>query len=94
GFHPIIAVLIDNKEEISNTVYSGSVRYSDTTLPASSKNVDVYCLFSNQPTLPFRIRIPSKNLTSPTLNGPQTYRFANLVINWGDPDLIVIVEPA
>ena len=96
AYNPIAAILIDGAEMISNTAYSGngSVRYADKTLPAAARNIDVRIIFSNSPQLPYRIRIPSKNQTSPVLNGPQTYRFANIVTDWGDPDLIIIVEPA
>jgi len=96
AYNPIAAILIDGAEMISNTAYSGSgsSRYADKTLPAATRNIDVRIIFSSSPQLSYRIRIPSKNQTSPVLNGPQTYRFANIVTNWGDPELIIIVEPA
>lgn len=95
SYNPIGAVIVGDSELIFNTAYSsGSTRYSDVTLPAGTRNIDVRCTFGAQPTLPYKIRIPSKNQTSPVLNGPQTYRFANIVTNWGDPELIIIIEPA
>ena len=95
AYNPIVALLFDGVEKVPNTAYHATeVRYADSGMPAGSYMIDVKCIFSAQPTLPYKIRIPSKNLISGTLNSNQTHRFANVVVNWGDADLIVIVEPA
>ncbi|MDQ6479796.1 DUF5977 domain-containing protein [Dyadobacter sp. LHD-138] len=95
SYNPIGAIMINDVELIPNTTYTGAPpRFSDTTLPAGTRNIDVRCMFANVPTLPYRVSIPSKNQTSPVLSGPQTYRFANIVSNWGDPDLIIRIDPA
>lgn len=98
SYNPIAAVLMDgiSPVPIPNTSYEDgvTVRYCRFDLDAGTYNIDAEALFSNSPTLPYKISIPSKYLTTGTLNGPQTYRFANVVVNWGDPALIIVIEPA
>ena len=95
SYNPIPAVLLNGTSLIPNTTYNpGVTRYADNPLDAGTYNIDVRAIFSAAPTLPYKIRIPSKSLASPTLNGNQTYRFSNVVLSWGDPDLVIIVEPA
>lgn len=94
SYNPIPALIVLGTEIVPNTANSWGSRYSGTTIPASTNSFDVKCTFAGQPTLPYRIKIPSKNMESPVLHSNQTYRFANIVTSWGDSDLIVIVEPA
>ena len=95
SYNPIAAVLLSGVEIIPNTTYAlGVTRYAASPIDDGTYNIDVRAIFSSPPTLPYRIRIPSKSLASPTLNGPQTYRFSNVAVAWADPDLIIIIEPA
>lgn len=94
AYNPVVALLVNGAELIPNTSFTNGLRFADTGISAGSYMIDVRCIFAGQPTLPYKIRIPSKNLASGTLHSNQTHRFANVVVNWGDADLIVIVEPA
>ena len=92
-YWPIIAIYESDEALIPNTSYSTVTRYAETTIPAGTRNIDVRCIHSNAPIGNYRLRIPSKNLVSGVLSNSTTYRFANIVTNWGDPDLIIIAEP-
>lgn len=94
SYNPIIALLKAGVEIVPNTTYSATVRYAGEALPAGTYNLDIRASYSSPPTLPFRLRIPSKNMVSPVLNDNQTYRFANVPVAWGDADLIILSEPA
>ncbi len=94
---PVAAVLMDGFTEdsqvITNTTYNDpNPNYSWLTFPAGIYNFDVRVLFPLPPTHPYKLSIPSKFLATGTLNGVQTYRFANVEIKWGDPDLIIVIE--
>lgn len=98
SYNPIASVIqssFPSPEIIPNTSYTGAAtRFAGAGLPAGTWNIDVRCIFAAPPTLAYRIRIPSRNLDSGVLGGNITYRFANIPLSWGDPDLIIIVEPA
>jgi hypothetical protein len=91
---PVPSVNMGSKMIISNHTTVGQVRFSDDTFPEGVYSLDVPVIFSFAPTTAFKILIPSKNVSSPALNGNQTYRFANIRMNYGDPDLIIYVERA
>lgn len=91
--NPIFAVLIGSDEPITNTSYNApTVRYAATGLNAGTYNIDIRVAYSSTPFSTFRLRIPSKGFDSGPLSGNQTYRIANITVNWGDPNLIIIGE--
>lgn len=92
---PIFAVIVGGVEIITNTSYNTpSVRYAATGLNQGIYNIDIRVQYSASPFANFKIRIPSKGFTSAVLAGNQTYRIANIAVNWGDPNLVIICEPA
>ncbi|AEI46805.1 DUF5977 domain-containing protein [Runella slithyformis] len=92
---PIFAVIVGSEEIITNTSFnSPTVRYAATGLNQGSYNLDIRVQYAASPFESFRIRIPSKGFSSAVLAGNQTYRIANISINWGDADLVIICEPA
>ncbi|TDB69113.1 DUF5977 domain-containing protein [Arundinibacter roseus] len=92
-FDPVIALLVNDVEVVPNTDVESSVRYADNGLAAGTYNIDVRISYGGSPFQEFRLSIPSKNLTSAILSGNQTYRFANVVVNWGDAELLVKALP-
>lgn len=93
-FQPIPALVYEGVEIVPNHSETGSIRLADTDYPAGKYTLDVKIQFGGQPNAAYRIRIVSKNLASPVLTGNQTYRFPNVQVDWGDPTLLVSVEPA
>ncbi|TDB64357.1 DUF5977 domain-containing protein [Arundinibacter roseus] len=94
AYNPIAAVRKNEVEVIANTAYSVDVRYAAAGLVAGTYTLDIKASFASAPTLPYKIRIPTKNLSSPVLNGNQTFRFANVPVAWGDDELILVIEQA
>ena len=74
---------------VPNTSSNSTVRYAATGLAAGSYNLDIRVRYSGSPFQAFRLTIASKGLTSEVLSGNQTYRFANVVVNWGDAELLI-----
>lgn len=92
--HPVFALIVGGAEIITNTSFnSPTVRYAGTGLNAGTYSFDIRVQYSNTPFQEFRIRIPSKGFDSGPLAGNQTYRIGNIVVAWGDADLIIICEP-
>lgn len=88
-FEVVVALLLGSDEVVPNTSSNSSVRYAASGLAAGTYNLDVRVSYAGSPFQAFRLTIPAKGLTSDILSGNQTYRFANVVVNWGDADLIV-----
>lgn len=91
---PVPSVNMGSQVIISNHTTVGVIRYSDETFNEGIYSVDVPVIFSHAPFTFYKVSIPSKNLSSPTLTDTQTYRFANIKLNYGDPDLIIYVDRA
>jgi len=89
----VVALLLGSSEVVTNTSPGSAVRYAANGLAAGTYHVDVRVQYAGSPFQPFRLTIPAKGLTSELLSGNQTYRFANVVVNWGDADLIVKAIP-
>lgn len=90
----IPAVIIGTEEVIPNVTYSNGVdiRYAATGLGAGTYNIDVRVTYNGSPGDGKRtsyLTMPSKGLTSPLIYNSETYRFANVVVNWGDPAIII-----
>ncbi|MPR36918.1 DUF5977 domain-containing protein [Salmonirosea aquatica] len=92
-FDPVVALLLGGDEVVPNTSTNSTVRYAASGLAAGTYNLDVRVSYSGSPFQPFRLTVPAKGLTSEVLSGNQTYRFSNVVVNWGDADLIVKAIP-
>ena len=92
-YDPVVALLINDVEVVTNTSQNSDVRYAANGLAAGTYNIDVRVGYTFTPFQVFRLSIPSKNLLSAPISGNQTYRFANVVVNWGDADIIVKAIP-
>ena len=93
AYEPVVALLLDGVEIVSNTDINSTIRYAAQGLSAGTYNIDVKVQYTTTPFVPFQLTIASKSLTSAVLSGNQTYRFANVVVNWGDAAIIVKAVP-
>ncbi|TDB64413.1 DUF5977 domain-containing protein [Arundinibacter roseus] len=94
-YYPSIQVLANSVSKIpARDPFTAKV-FAASPMDAGVYNIDLkltYIIFISR--RPVIITIPSKGLTSPVLNKPQTYRFANVAINWEDPEIEIIVTEA
>ncbi|GHB64197.1 DUF5977 domain-containing protein [Persicitalea jodogahamensis] len=88
---PVVALILNGDEVVPNTdtLGGGNIRYASNGLAAGTYSFDVRILYASSPFQQLRLTIASKGLESPVLAGNQTYRFANVIVNWGDAPIII-----
>lgn len=90
SYTPLVTVFVDGIEVISNVNVYDPLTYAAVGVSAGVHNIDVRFVFPFFAIIYCRVGIPSKGLVSGTIASNKTYRFANVVVNWGDPEIAIV----